>query len=59
MSKSVVFIDAEIGLEDKKIHDLGAMKDDRTYFHSASIRDFFSFISGVTFSAVIILFIMI
>ena len=49
MSKSVVFIDAEIGLEDKKIHDLGAMKDDRTYFHSASIRDFFSFISGADF----------
>ena len=49
MSKSVVFIDAEIGVDDHKIHDLGAMKDDRTYFHSASIRDFISFISGADF----------
>lgn len=49
MLKSVVFIDAEISVEDKKIQDLGAVKDDRTYFHSASIRDFISFISGADF----------
>ena len=49
MLKSVVFIDAEISVDDNKIHDLGAVKDDRTYFHSASIRDFISFISGADF----------
>ncbi len=27
MAKSVVFIDAEIGVEDKKIHDLGAVRN--------------------------------
>ena len=49
MAKSVVFIDAEIGVEDKKIHDLGAVRNNRTYFHSASIRDFIRFIFGVEF----------
>lgn len=49
MPKSVVFIDAEIGVEDKKIHDLGAVKDDRTCFHAGSVRDFLSFISGADF----------
>lgn len=49
MAKTVVFIDAEIGVDDNKIHDLGAVKDDRTSFHSASIRDFISFISGADF----------
>lgn len=49
MSNSIVFIDAEIGIEDKKIHDLGAVKDDRTSFHSASIRDFTAFVSEAEF----------
>ena len=49
MLKSVVFIDAEISVDDNKIHDLGAVKDGRIYFHSASIRDFISFISGADF----------
>lgn len=49
MSKSVVFIDAEISIDDQKIRDLGAVKDDQTCFHSASIQDFISFISGTEF----------
>ena len=49
MAKSVVFIDAEIGVEDKKIHDLGAVRNNRSYFHSASISDFIRFIFGAEF----------
>ena len=49
MAKSVVFIDAEIGVEDKKIHDLGAVRNNKTYFHSASISDFIRFIFGAEF----------
>lgn len=49
MAKSIVFIDSEIGIEDKKIKDLGAIKSNRTKFHSPSLRDFFTFISEAEF----------
>lgn len=49
MAKSIVFIDSEIGIEDKKIHDLGAVRGDQAVFHSASIRDFCAFISGAEY----------
>lgn len=49
MAKSIVFIDTEVGIEDKKIHDIGAVRSDRTVFHSASIRDFCAFISKAEF----------
>lgn len=45
MEKSVVFFDTEVGIEDKKIHDIGAVDKDKGLFHSASIPDFLSFIS--------------
>lgn len=48
MKKSVVFIDSEISI-DGKINDLGAVKLNCAYFHSASVRDFISFISGSDF----------
>lgn len=49
LSKSIVFIDAEIGIEDKKIYDLGALKDDKTYLHSTSVNDFKKFIADSEF----------
>jgi len=49
MAKSIVFIDSEVGVDDKKIHDLGAVRSDRSTFHSASVRDFCAFISGTEF----------
>ena len=49
MARSVVFIDSEIGVSDSKIMDLGAIKDDRTVFHSPSVRGFYDFISGADF----------
>lgn len=49
MAKSVIFIDSEIGVSDKKILDLGAVKEDGTSFHSPSVRDFSAFISNAAF----------
>ena len=49
MAKSIVFIDSEIGIEDKKIHDLGAVRSDGAIFHSASVKNFFAFISGAEY----------
>lgn len=49
MAESIVFIDSEIRVSDKKIADLGAVKEDNTQFHSPSIRDFSAFIADATF----------
>ena len=49
MNKQIAFIDTEIGIEDKRIHDIGAVRSDGTVFHSSSLRDFAMFISGVEF----------
>ena len=49
MNKQIAFIDTEVGLEDKRIHDIGAVRSDGTVFHSSSLRDFAMFISDVDF----------
>ena len=49
MEKAIVFIDSEVGIVDKKIHDLGAIRDSNVCFHSASINDFCDFISDADF----------
>ena len=49
MTKSIVYIDSEIGIEDKKIKDLGAIKENRSSFHAPSVRDFYAFISDADF----------
>ena len=46
VAKSIVFIDSEIGVNDKKIYDLGAVRHDKAIFHSASIHDFCDFIKN-------------
>ncbi len=46
MAKLIVFIDIEVGVDDKRIHDLGAVRSDRATFHSSSIQEFCAFISG-------------
>ena len=40
--ESIVYFDAEIGAEDHKIRDIGALRDGET-FHSASVADFWAF----------------
>lgn len=49
MAESIVFIDREIGVSDKKIMDLGAVKEDGAQFHSPSIQDFSAFVAGSAF----------
>ena len=49
MAKSVAFIDSEIGVEDKKIYDLGAVRSDRSEYHGTSAQDFCTFISEADF----------
>ena len=49
-SSSIVFIDAEIGISDQKIHDLGAVRaDNHRCFHAASIHEFDEFIHDCNF----------
>ena len=43
MGKEICFFDTEIGVQDKKIHDIGAVKQNGESFHSSSIRDFVKF----------------
>ena len=46
--KDVVFFDTEIGIEDKRIHDIGAVRN-RVPFHSVKLSDFLEFIGGAKF----------
>ena len=49
MAKSIVFFDTEVGVEDKKIHDIGAVHADKGIFHSASVQDFCAFVSDAEY----------
>lgn len=49
MAKKIVFLDSEVGIEDKKIHDLGAVSSDGNTFHNSSVHDFCKFISGADY----------
>ena len=49
MPKSIAFIDIEVGVNDDKILDLGAIRNDRNTFHCASVKGFCDFISGAEF----------
>ena len=44
MNKPIVFFDTEVGISDEKIHDIGAVSEDGSTFHSSFISDFLSFI---------------
>ena len=49
MAKSVVFFDTEIGVDDKKIHDIGAVRSDKGILHTASVSDFCAFAADADF----------
>lgn len=49
MPKSIVFFDTETSIKENKILDIGAVRGDKAIFHSPSIVDFCSFISGADF----------
>ena len=48
MMRDIVFFDTEIGVDDKRIHDIGAIRA-RMSFHSANIPDFLTFIAKTDF----------
>lgn len=41
-----VFVDVETGLNDRKIHDIGALRHDGATFHKASKKELYEFIDG-------------
>lgn len=49
MAKSIVFFDTEVGVDDKKIHDIGAVRADKGIYHSSSVQDFCTFISNTEY----------
>ncbi len=49
MEKSIIFFDTEIGIGDKKIHDIGAISIVKGTLHTASVSDFLAFIAGTEF----------
>lgn len=49
MVKSVVFFDTEIGVEDKKIKDIGAVRSDKGVLHTSSISNFCAFAANADF----------
>ena len=49
MAKSIVFFDTEIGVDDQKIHDIGAVRSDKGTLHTASVSDFCAFAADADF----------
>ncbi|MDE6079695.1 MAG: RecQ family ATP-dependent DNA helicase [Duncaniella sp.] len=43
------FVDVEVGLSDRRIHDIGAVRWDGAVFHSADKQELLSFIKDVSF----------
>ena len=44
-----VFVDVETGLNDRKIHDIGALRHDGATFHKASKKELYEFIDGTDY----------
>ena len=43
------FVDLEVGIKDKKIHDIGAVRDDGAVYHGVSKSELFEFIRDVRY----------
>ncbi len=46
---TIAFIDTEVDPTSGKILDIGSVKNNGSYFHSASIKDFIHFLNGTKF----------
>lgn len=57
-ASNYTIIDVEIGLSDRKIHDIGALRHNGEIFHKTSKKDYLIFLVTQTISAVITSFIM-
>lgn len=49
ITNNIIFLDTEVGLDDNRIHDIGAVKPDGNVFHSSSVRDFCAFLEGAEY----------
>ena len=49
MTNKIVFIDTEVSIKEKKVCDIGAIKDENTVLHSASVDKFYHFIGDAKF----------
>ena len=47
--KGYVIVDVEVGLKDKKVHDIGAIRSDGSVYHHVSKQGLVDFISGVEY----------
>ena len=43
------FVDAEVGIKDHKVHDIGALRFDGAYFHKPSKQELHAFLGGVNY----------
>lgn len=48
-SSKYAFVDVEVGLKDRKVHDIGAVRNDGANLHSASKRDLENFLQEVNY----------
>lgn len=42
-------VDAEVGVQDQKVHDIGGLRYDNAIFHGASVNELLQFLQGVDF----------
>ena len=47
-TKGVVFVDLEVGVHDRRIHDIGAVREDGATFRSSDLQDFRHFLGAAT-----------
>ena len=47
--RNIIFIDLEVGINDKRIHDIGAINADGAIFHSGKFEEFRDFLKGTKF----------
>lgn len=48
-SGNYAFVDSEVGITDKKVHDIGALRHDGAVFHKTSKHELLDFLHGVDF----------
>ena len=51
--KDIVFFDTEVGIDDKRVHDIGAVRKG-LFFHSANLNEFQTFIDGAKYVIIVI-----
>ena len=47
-NRSIAFVDLEVGVQDRRIHDVGAARGDGAVFHASDVRGLLPFLDGVS-----------